>query len=560
MVVPARASITASTVGPRAKRRKSRRGVQGAPRGGARRFQTREDADERGGGGGCGHSHGAMKLAGAARRPGSDPVDIEDLVAPAGRRAGVRISGRETHERDSGAHLLPVQLPLDPSVRAAMDVDVKGALVILDEAHNVEDVAREAASCDVALSDVAAAAEEFRRVPASFDDENRENHRECSNPNDSNPNDSNPVGNALLASVLEGVARWLGGASDLSHPRCPLRADGFERWMAVWSDGARVARQMRDMGLDPARLASMEDARKAAVKEANDSKTPPSRRVGGAALKTAEMLFTSARYARGGVGAGGASAISDCRAANVGGVGRGRFRRRRRTIGDDDALSVGAQPGVGVRGSRGSGRGARGRAHLRDARPAELVRVRVGRAFSDSHGGAALRGHAHAGVGRGGGDRTGGARNSTGRSRPPRSSRTRTISAPRSRLGARTCRTACWCSSSYSMLDRVAKRWRTTGLWKRLEQNTGKRIFSGTARKRSVARRERAWRARRRQRTRRRARTRRRRGRARKRARRVAEQILPRDPSRAWRRRPSARRRASRLGVARRRAPRRVPR
>ena len=79
----------------------------------------------------------------------------------------------------------PYNYLLDPSVRAAMDVDVKGALVILDEAHNVEDVAREAASCDVALSDVVAAAEEFRRV-ASFDDENRENHRECSNPNASN--------------------------------------------------------------------------------------------------------------------------------------------------------------------------------------------------------------------------------------------------------------------------------------------------------------------------------------------------------------------------------------
>ena len=69
--------------------------------GGARRsgIQTREDADERGGGGGggCGYSHGAMKLAGAARRPGSDPVDIEDLVArSAGRRAGVRISPRNT--------------------------------------------------------------------------------------------------------------------------------------------------------------------------------------------------------------------------------------------------------------------------------------------------------------------------------------------------------------------------------------------------------------------------------------------------------------------------------
>ena len=145
--------------------------------GGARRSQTREDADERGGGGGggCGYSHGAMKLAGAARRPGSDPVDIEDLVALGGKTRGCPYFAAKHMSETAELIFCPYNYLLDPSVRAAMDVDVKGALVILDEAHNVEDVAREAASCDVALSDVVAAAEEFRRV-ASFDDENRENH------------------------------------------------------------------------------------------------------------------------------------------------------------------------------------------------------------------------------------------------------------------------------------------------------------------------------------------------------------------------------------------------
>ena len=32
-----------------------------------------------------------------------------------------------------------------------MDVDVAGSLIILDEAHNVEDTSRDAASCDVQL-------------------------------------------------------------------------------------------------------------------------------------------------------------------------------------------------------------------------------------------------------------------------------------------------------------------------------------------------------------------------------------------------------------------------
>jgi len=45
----------------------------------------------------------------------------------------------------------PYNYLLDPAVRGAMDVDVKGALVILDEAHNVEDTSRAAASCDIQL-------------------------------------------------------------------------------------------------------------------------------------------------------------------------------------------------------------------------------------------------------------------------------------------------------------------------------------------------------------------------------------------------------------------------
>ena len=300
----------------------------------------------------------------------------------------------------------------------------------------------------------------------------------ASNPNsDSNPNASNPVGNALLASVLEGVARWLGGASDLVAPACPLRADGFERWMAVWSDGARVARQMRDMGLDPARLASMEDARKAAVKEANDSKTPPSRRVGGAALKTAEMLFTSARYARGGVGGGGASdfrlVVQRTLAESAGG-GFGDADERSATT----TLSLWAlNPALAFGDLAGPG-GARavvltsGTLAPLNSFASELgvpfpirmeaphcvdmhTQVWAG-AVATGPGGAKLNG----------------------------TFKTAAEFAYQDDLGAAL---ASWCEDvphgvlvffpSYSMLDRVAKRWRTTGLWKRLEQNTGKRIF-----------------------------------------------------------------------------------
>ena len=203
-----------------------------------------------------------------------------------------------------------------------MDVDLEGALVVLDEAHNVEDTAREDASCDVALRDVVLAADEFARVAVAVRAGGGDDAAGGSTtPSDAaggstTPSSGRPVhfgggdfdfsgGDPsvdpfrLLAEVTGSVARWLAGASDRSNPRCPLRARGFEQWQATWSGRDAVAGRMRDAGLAPERVDLAREAVKRLTKEANDAKTPASRRVAGHALKTAEVLLTSAAYARG---------------------------------------------------------------------------------------------------------------------------------------------------------------------------------------------------------------------------------------------------------------------
>lgn len=47
---------------------------------------------------------------------------------------------------------LPASYLLDPGIRSAMGLDIKGAIIIFDESHNIEDVCMECASMDVELS------------------------------------------------------------------------------------------------------------------------------------------------------------------------------------------------------------------------------------------------------------------------------------------------------------------------------------------------------------------------------------------------------------------------
>ena len=181
----------------------------------------------------------------------------------------------------------------------------------------MEDTSREAASCDIDLDRL----EGGGGVSAS-------RRRAGEAPSDtSDRSDTSDMTHAVLGGIVANVARWLRGASDLDHPRCPLRPHGFERWMAVWSGGGAVARQMRDMGLDPDSVAAAEEAKRQVAKEANDAKTPADRRVSGAALGTGETLLTAAgtRFTAAGVSGAVHDRLRDSR------VLPGRSRRDSRT-------------------------------------------------------------------------------------------------------------------------------------------------------------------------------------------------------------------------------------
>uniref|UniRef100_A0A672U6L5 DNA 5'-3' helicase n=1 Tax=Strigops habroptila TaxID=2489341 RepID=A0A672U6L5_STRHB len=87
--------------------------------------------------------------------------DIEDLVSLGKKlRACAYFAARELMV---GADIVfcPYNYLLDPQIRESMEINLKGQVVILDEAHNIEDCARESMSYGVTESQLRAAREEL---------------------------------------------------------------------------------------------------------------------------------------------------------------------------------------------------------------------------------------------------------------------------------------------------------------------------------------------------------------------------------------------------------------
>lgn len=84
------------------------------------------------------------------QKGGSHEVhDIEDLVKVGQVVRGCSYYAARSMADDAQLILCPYNYVINPVIRGAMDVDIKEAIVIFDEAHNIEDVARDAGSLDL---------------------------------------------------------------------------------------------------------------------------------------------------------------------------------------------------------------------------------------------------------------------------------------------------------------------------------------------------------------------------------------------------------------------------
>jgi len=105
----------------------------------------------------CRYVHGAPRLEKHERlQEGGDLRihDIEDLVKLGKSIGGCPYFASSSLAKEASFIFCPYSYLLDPMTRDAMSIDLKDAAVIIDEAHNIEDVSRDAAGLDLRYDDL----------------------------------------------------------------------------------------------------------------------------------------------------------------------------------------------------------------------------------------------------------------------------------------------------------------------------------------------------------------------------------------------------------------------
>ncbi|CAA6655856.1 unnamed protein product [Spirodela intermedia] len=91
-----------------------------------------------------------VKEHSSLKRGGCHEVhDIEDLVKIGRSVKGCSYFGARSLATEAQLVFCPYNYVINPIIRKAMEIDLKGDILILDEAHNIEDMARDAASVDI---------------------------------------------------------------------------------------------------------------------------------------------------------------------------------------------------------------------------------------------------------------------------------------------------------------------------------------------------------------------------------------------------------------------------
>ncbi|KAL6549145.1 hypothetical protein OROHE_008990 [Orobanche hederae] len=80
--------------------------------------------------------------------------DIEDLVKVGKSVKGCSYFASRSMAKEADLIFCPYNYIINPVIRAAMEVDITGSIIIFDEAHNIEDITRDAGSIDLDEEDL----------------------------------------------------------------------------------------------------------------------------------------------------------------------------------------------------------------------------------------------------------------------------------------------------------------------------------------------------------------------------------------------------------------------
>ncbi|XP_038970983.1 Fanconi anemia group J protein homolog [Phoenix dactylifera] len=193
--------------------------------------------------------------------------DIEDLVKVGRTVKGCPYFAAQILAEEGHIVFCPYSYIINPIVRRAMDVDIKGCIVILDEAHNIEDMAREGGSIDAEEEVLFKLQTELGQLCMI---------------------DSVAMIYRPLYDMIQGIISWI------SERKNNLQKREFENYSSHWT-GDKAIRELQQAGITQQCFPILQECATKAIKAATDAE-PGKLCLSGISAITLEGLFSSLNY------------------------------------------------------------------------------------------------------------------------------------------------------------------------------------------------------------------------------------------------------------------------
>ncbi|KAJ3690877.1 hypothetical protein LUZ61_020041 [Rhynchospora tenuis] len=193
--------------------------------------------------------------------------DIEDLVKVGHSVKGCAYFAAQTMAAEAQLVFCPYSYVVNPIVRRAMDVDIKGSILILDEAHNIEDMAREGGSVDVDEEVLSVLQTELGQL--------------CTH-------ESVVMIYQPLHDVVQGLVSWIAQKKDNLEKR------EFEHHSSYWT-GDKAVRELQNAGITQQCFPILQECATKAVKASSESESDGVY-LSGISAAILEGIFSSLSY------------------------------------------------------------------------------------------------------------------------------------------------------------------------------------------------------------------------------------------------------------------------
>ncbi|XP_057974456.1 uncharacterized protein LOC131162218 isoform X2 [Malania oleifera] len=191
--------------------------------------------------------------------------DIEDLVKVGQVVKGCSYFAACSMAEDAQLVFCPYSYIVNPIVRRAMDIDIEGAIVVLDEAHNIEDMARDSGSVDIEEDVLHELQMELQQL--------------CS---------TDVLVYQPLYEMTQEIRSWM------ERRKSSLEKREFQHYFSCWT-GDKALKELQEANISQQYFLILQECVKKAIRDASDTELSLPH-LSGPSVTTLEGLFSSLSY------------------------------------------------------------------------------------------------------------------------------------------------------------------------------------------------------------------------------------------------------------------------